>query len=186
MAMTPESRRTVFRQIAHCSYVDWPTYGSSPLFDRSSLPALESDVRVVAKTWFQQDEHEGVEPFVHTLPLAYVQFDPYDRYAGSTSYEMETLFRLFLLKECHGWDHETALEAHQKLRLVFSMHTVPDSDGRSGSVKIRRVLFGQCSICIDHNPIRIYHLLRIPIESAQPMSPRSRSAWRTTFSGPTS
>jgi hypothetical protein len=22
---------------------------------------------------------------------------------------METLFRLFLLKECHGWDHETAL-----------------------------------------------------------------------------
>lgn len=128
MAMTPESRRTVFRQIAHCSYVDWPTYGSSPLFD------------------------------------------PYDRYAGSTSYEMETLFRLFLLKECHGWDHETALEAHQKLRLVFSMHTVPDSDGRSGSVKIRRVLFGQCSICIDHNPIRIYHLLRIPIESAQPMS----------------
>jgi len=35
--------------------------------------------------------------------------------------------------------------ADQKLRLVFSMHTVPDSDGRSGSVKIRRVLFGQCN-----------------------------------------
>lgn len=43
------------------------------------------------------------------MPLAYVQFDAHDRYAGSTSYEMETLFRLFLLKECYGWDHETAL-----------------------------------------------------------------------------
>ncbi len=130
MAMTPESRRTVFRQIAHCSYVDWPTYGSSPLFDRSSLPALVSDVRVVAKTWFQQDEHEGVEPFVHTLPLAYVQFDPYDRYAGSTSYEMETLFRLFLLKECHGWDHETALVEYLTQHPDFSeqigLESVPD------------------------------------------------------------
>ncbi|PHQ46016.1 transposase [Halopenitus persicus] len=109
MAMTPESRRTVFRQIAHHSYVDWPTYESNPLFDRSSLPALESDVRAVAKTWFQQDKHEAVEPFVHALPIEYVQFDAHDRYAGSTSYEMETLFRLFLLKECYGWDHETAL-----------------------------------------------------------------------------
>ncbi len=139
MAMTPESRRTVFRQIAHCSYVDWPTYGSSPLFDRSSLPALESDVRVVAKTWFQQDEHEGVEPFVHTLPLAYVQFDSYDRYAGSTSYEMETLFRLFLLKECHGWDHEMALEAHHfiyqymiyRLEIYYTDGFYPSNSGES-------------------------------------------------------
>ena len=130
MAMTPESRRTVFRQIAHCSYIDWPTYGSSPLFDRSSLPALESDVRVVAKTWFQQVEHEGVEPFVHTLPLAYVQFDAHDRYAGSTSYEMETLFRLFLLKECHGWNHETALieylTKHPELCERIGLESVPD------------------------------------------------------------
>jgi len=130
MAMTPESRRTVFRQIAHCSYVDWPTYGSSPLFDRSSLPALESDVRVVAKTWFQQDEHEGVEPFVHTLPLAYVQFDAHDRYAGSTSYEIETLFRLFLLKELYDWDHETALveylTKHPDLCDQLGLESVPD------------------------------------------------------------
>ena len=84
-------------------------YESSPLFDRSSLPALESDVRLVAETWFQHDDHESVDQFVHAVPLAYVQFDAYDRYAGSASYEMETLFRLFLLKECHGWDHETAL-----------------------------------------------------------------------------
>jgi IS4 transposase len=51
----------------------------------------------------------AIGTFVHAVPLAYVQFDAHDRYAGSTSYEMETLFRLFLLKECYGWDHETAL-----------------------------------------------------------------------------
>lgn len=107
--MTPESRRTVFRQIAHESYVDWPTYDSTRLFDRTSLPALESDVRLVAETWFNQDEHEAVEPFVYALPLAYIQFDAHDCYTGPTTYEMETLFRLFLLKECHGWNHETAL-----------------------------------------------------------------------------
>ena len=130
MAMTPDSRRTVFRQIAHHSYVNWPTYESSPLFDRSSLPALESDIRVVAKTWFQQDEHEGVEPFVHALPLAYVQFNAHDRYAGSTGYEMETLFRLFLLKECHGWDHETALveylTQHPNLCDQLDLESVPN------------------------------------------------------------
>ena len=90
--MTPESRRTVFRQIAQQSYVNWPTCESSLLFDRTSLPELESDVRLVAETWSDQDEHEVVESFVHAVPLAYVQFDVHDRYAGSTSYEMEILY----------------------------------------------------------------------------------------------
>ncbi|RAW44582.1 transposase [Halorubrum sp. 48-1-W] len=109
MAPTRESRRTVFRQIAQLSYIDWPTYKSSPLFDRTSLSGLGSDVRLVAETWFQHDDHDSIDQFVHAVPLAYVQFDAHDRYAGSTSYKMETLFRLFLLKECHGWGHETAL-----------------------------------------------------------------------------
>ena len=109
MAPTRESRRTVFRQIAQQSNVDWPAYESTPLFNRSSLAAVESDIRVVAETWFQQEAHETIKPFVSRFPLAYVQFDAHDCYAGSTSYEMATLFRLFLLKELHGWDHETAL-----------------------------------------------------------------------------
>ncbi len=109
VAQTRESRRSVFRQIVKQSYVDWPAYESTPLFDRRSLPALESDVRVVAEARFNQDEHEAIESFVHAVPLAYIRFDAHDRYASSTTYGMETLFRLFLLKECHGWDHETAL-----------------------------------------------------------------------------
>jgi IS4 transposase len=130
VALTRESRRTVFRQIAQQSFIDWPMYESSPLFDRSSLPALESDVRLVAETWFQHDDHEAVDQFVYAVPLAYVQFDAHDRYAGSTSYEMETLFRLFLLKECHGWNHETALieylTKHPELCERIGLESVPD------------------------------------------------------------
>lgn len=85
MAPICESRRTVFRQITQESYIDWPAYESTPLFDRSSLAAVEADVRIVADTWFQQESHESVEPFVATLPLAYAQFDAYDRYASSTT-----------------------------------------------------------------------------------------------------
>lgn len=130
MAPTYESRRTVFRQITQESYIDWPAYESTPLFDRSSLAAVEADVRVVADIWFQQEAHEAVEPFVATLPLSYVKFDAHDRYTGSTSYEMETLFRLFLLKECHDWDHETALveylTKHPDLCDQLGLESVPD------------------------------------------------------------
>lgn len=87
MASTFDSRQTVFRQIARQSYADWSAYDSTPLYDRASLPALESDVRVVSQTWFRHDDH----------------------YAGSTSYGMTTLFRVFVLKECYEWDHETEL-----------------------------------------------------------------------------
>jgi IS4 transposase len=84
-------------------------YVATPVYDRSSLDGLESDIRIVSQTWFRHDCHESVENFIHSLPLAYFEFDAHDRYAGSTRYEMETLFRVFILKECHGWDHETAL-----------------------------------------------------------------------------
>jgi hypothetical protein len=64
------------------------------------------------------------------VPLAYVQFDAHDRYAGSTSYEIETLFRLFLLKECHGWDHETSLveylTQHPDLCDQLGLESVPN------------------------------------------------------------
>jgi hypothetical protein len=43
------------------------------------------------------------------LPLEHVEFEPHDCYTGRTRYEMGQLFRAFLLKELHGWAHETAL-----------------------------------------------------------------------------
>lgn len=33
----------------------------------------------------------------------------HNHYAGATRYEMDTLFRVFVLKEPYGWSHETAL-----------------------------------------------------------------------------
>jgi len=108
----PASRRSVFRTIAQRSYSEWPAYASSPLYDRSSLDALAADVRVVSTAWFTHENHESITEFVCSLPLAYVEFDAHDRYGGPTCYEMATLFRVFALKECYGWDHETALIEH--------------------------------------------------------------------------
>jgi hypothetical protein len=43
---------------------------------------------------------------------------------------MQALFRVFLLKECHGWDHETALveylTQHPGLCDRFGLDTVPN------------------------------------------------------------
>jgi hypothetical protein len=116
VASSCDSRRTVFRRIAHRAYTDWPVYDSTPLYNRTSLTGLESDVRVVSKFWFEHDAHTSVEQFVCFLPLAYFKFDSHDRYGRSTCYDMDTLFRVFVLKELHGWDHETALVEYLKSR----------------------------------------------------------------------
>ncbi|WP_254841009.1 transposase [Natronomonas marina] len=130
MVSTPESYRAVFRRITQRPYVEWPAYDSTPLYDRTSLAGLESDVRVVAETWFDHDSHNSVEEFVWSLPLAYFRFNTYDCYGGLTRYEMDTLFRMFVLKELHGWEHETALceylDSHPELCEHLELETVPD------------------------------------------------------------
>ena len=109
MSSSHGSRRTIFRQISRRSHIEWPAYDSTPLYDRTSLAGLESDVRTVSERWFRHDAHDSVDEFVRLVPLAYFRFGMHDCYTDLTSYEMQTLFRLFLLKECHGWDYETAL-----------------------------------------------------------------------------
>ena len=99
MPPAPASQREVFQEIAATSYQEWPTYDSTPLYDRSSLGGLEEDVRTVARVWFKHDAHESVADFVCYLPLAYVEFDAHDRYTGATRYGMEQLIRAFLLKD---------------------------------------------------------------------------------------
>ena len=120
----------MFRSIAQSSFSEWPAYNSTPLYDRSSLAGLESDIRTVSETWFEHDEHESVENFVYSLPLAYFQFGPHDRYAGSTYYEMDTLVRVFILKGLHGWEHETALVEYLSHRPEIceqlGFETIPD------------------------------------------------------------
>ena len=127
---TQSSCRSVFRHVAQTSYYDWPAYSVTPLYDRSSTAALAEDVQVLASVWFNHDAHDSIAEFVAHWPLTYVKFDAHDRYAGSTTYEMEALFRAFLLKELHGWDHETALcsylEERPSLRRRLGFETVPD------------------------------------------------------------
>jgi len=100
------------------------------LYDRSSLDGLEADIQTVSQTWFRHDRHESVETFVCSLPLAYFSFDVHDRYVAPTRYGMEALFRVFILKELHGWDHETALVEYLERRPALcdylSLETVPD------------------------------------------------------------
>lgn len=109
MALACESHRTVFQRIAQRPYAEWPVYDSTPLYDRSSLAGLESDVRIVSESWFEHGAHDSVEQFVCSLPLAYFAFETHGRYSCSTRYEMDTLFRVFVQKELYGWTHETAL-----------------------------------------------------------------------------
>jgi len=104
VAPTRESRRSVFRRIIRRPHSDWPVYDATPLYDRSSLDGLESDIRTVSQTWFKHDRHESVENFSCSLRLAYFEFQAHDRYAGDTRYEMDCLFRVFILKECYGWE----------------------------------------------------------------------------------
>ena len=105
-------------------------YNSTPLYDRTSLVGLESDIRTVSETWFDHDSHDSVEEFVCALPLAYFRFSAHDRYAGPTRYQMDTLFRVFVLKELHGWEHETALVDYlgtrPELCEQLDFETIPD------------------------------------------------------------
>jgi len=105
-------------------------YDATPLYERSSLDGLESDIRTVSQTWFKHNRHESLGNFVCALPLAYFEFQVHDRYAGTTRYEMDTLFRVFVLKELHGWEHETALIEYLECRLdlceQLGLGSVPD------------------------------------------------------------
>ena len=125
-----DSRRAVFRDIAQAPYTEWPAYDSTPLYNRSSLDALQEDIRTVGQRWFEQDHHGSVEDFVCQYPLAYFRFDAHDRYGGSTRYKMEPLFRVFVLKELHRWEHETALvdylNYHSDLCEQLAFETNPD------------------------------------------------------------
>ncbi|WP_058365913.1 transposase [Haloparvum sedimenti] len=130
MVSTPVSRRTVFRRLAQRSFVEWPVYDSTSLYDRTSLAGLESDVRTVSEMWFGSESHNSVVEFVWSLPLAYFRFDAHDCYGGATRFQMDTLFRVFVLKELHGWDHETPLveylDSHSNLCEELGLDTVPD------------------------------------------------------------
>ncbi|OAQ51287.1 transposase [Natrinema mahii] len=130
MVATRESRCSVFRRIAHHQHVKWPAYDSAPLYDQTSLAGLESDVRVVSSAWFTHPEHNSLEPLVYSIPLAYFRFEAHDCYGSSTRYEMDTLFRVFVLKELHGWTHETSLikylDSHPNLCGRLELETVPD------------------------------------------------------------
>jgi len=127
---TLDSHQTVFRRLAQRKYAQWPAYESAPLYDRTSLAGLEADIRTVSAVWFDHDSHDSVEGFICALPLAYFRFNAHDRYEGSTRYRIDTLFRVFVLKELHGWEHETALVDHlrnrSELREQLGFKTIPD------------------------------------------------------------
>ncbi len=125
-----DSRRAVFRDIAQAPYTEWPAYDSTPLYNRGSLDALQEDIRAVGQRWFKHDHHGSVENFVCQYPLAYFRFAAHDRYGGATRYKMKSLFRVFVLKELHGWEHETALvdylDHRSDLYEQLAFETIPD------------------------------------------------------------
>lgn len=109
MSSTRTSRRNVFRAIAEVSSLSWPSYDDTRLYDRSSLGPVESDVRAVARVWFEHDAHDSVAEFVSYLPMVHVNFVPHDQSTGATIYEMDQLVRLFVIARVHGIESETVL-----------------------------------------------------------------------------
>jgi hypothetical protein len=87
-------------------------------------------MRTVSEAWFDHESHNSVEKFVCVLPLAYFRFEAHDCYGRSTRYEMDTLFRVFVLKELYGWEHETELlnylDSHPALCERLELEMVPD------------------------------------------------------------
>jgi len=132
MAPTTASKQEVFRSITQQSFQHWPAYRDFPAYDRTSLAGLGEDVRTVAEQWFRHDQHDDIDEFVCELSLAYFEFSAHDHYPGrhSDTYTMEPLVRAFLLKEMHGWSHETALEqcleADHTLAVSLGFETIPD------------------------------------------------------------
>jgi hypothetical protein len=68
----------------------WPTYDSTPLYDRTSLAGEESDVRVVSSVWFTHPDHDSLEQFVCLIPLAYFRFEAHDCYGSSTHFALRS------------------------------------------------------------------------------------------------
>jgi len=132
MTATIDSKRTVFRSIAGRSYSQWPAYRDFPAYDRASLAGPGGDVRTVAEQWFRHDRHDDVDEFICELPLAYFEFAAHDPTPNwhSDVYGMDLLVRAFLLKEVHGWCHETALkrylETDPALLSALGFETAPD------------------------------------------------------------
>jgi hypothetical protein len=64
---------------------------------------------------------------------------------------MQTLFRLFLLKECHGWDHETALVEYlsQHHNFCFAFACLLYSIWRAVDLLVQVELTGE----YEHSPI---------------------------------
>ncbi len=87
-------------------------------------------MRTVSEAWFDQESHNSVETFVCVLPLAYFRFGAHDCYGRSTRYEMDTLFRVFVLKELHGREHETSLveylDSHPELCERLGLESAPN------------------------------------------------------------
>ena len=104
-----DPRRAVFRDGAQTPYTEWSAYDSTPLYDRGPLEALQEDIRIVGQRWFKRDHNGSVKEFVCQYPVTYFRFNAHDPYEGTTRYEADTLFRVFVLKELHGREHETAL-----------------------------------------------------------------------------
>jgi hypothetical protein len=95
MSSTERSRRDVFRTIAQLQHVEWLTCRSTPPYGRSSVSALQSDIRTVAGIWFDHGTHESIAEFVCHYPLKYVDFGANDEFVGSTRCQMPQFVRLF-------------------------------------------------------------------------------------------
>jgi IS4 transposase len=133
-----EKLRAVEREIANNDRFEWvgalsPDDSADGDDERTDLRALTTDIETIAKAWFSRGEgYDDIEECLCDLPLARFDFAPHDPYPPRQGqpYPVAPLFRAFVIKELHEWNHETALRSHLEadsdLQAELGFETLPD------------------------------------------------------------
>ena len=87
--------------------------GDDPYFEVDDPDGWVYDVATVAQGWFEHTEHNDIEEILYRARYAYFDLSSHDPYDGR-GYPMLPLFLAFIVKELHGWEHESALCAYLK------------------------------------------------------------------------
>lgn len=128
MTATTESRQKAEFYIFKSSRPYPCSLGDDPFYEADDPDGWVYDVATVAQGWFKHDDHDDLEEMLYPGRFAYFDLPAHDPFGGQ-GYSMLPLFLTFIIKELHGWQHESALhaylEANPALRRDIGLDSLP-------------------------------------------------------------